>query len=125
MRVHNMTNLKRLFLMMVLVGLPWACLETAISAPLNTAVGGISSASSNVAFNAWSSQDYDFYAGDFNGDGFTDILYVAHSLSMPSGILLSDGIAPTNLGQVWASNYLGIPWSSGAYTILVGDFNGD
>lgn len=75
--------------------------------------------------NSWSSQDYDFYAGDFNGDGYTDILFIAHSPSMPSGILLSDGTAPTILGQTWASNYLGIPWSSNAYTVLVGDFNGD
>jgi RHS repeat-associated protein len=75
--------------------------------------------------NAWSNQDYDFYAGDFNGDGFTDLLFIAHSPSMPSGILLSDGTAPTIMGQTWASNYLGIPWSSDAYTVLVGDFNGD
>ena len=75
--------------------------------------------------NAWSNQDYDFYAGDFNGDGYTDILFIAHSPSMPSGILLSDGTAPTIVGQTWASNYLGIPWSSDAYTVVVGDFNGD
>lgn len=77
------------------------------------------------ATNTWSTQDYDFFAGDFNGDGFTDVLFVAHSPSMPSGILLSDGTAPTVLGQTWASNYLGIPWSSDAYTVHVGDFNGD
>src|SRR5204862_3891192 len=45
--------------------------------------------------------------------------------SLPSGILLSDGTAPTIAGQTWASDYLGIPWSSNAYTLLVGDFNGD
>jgi RHS repeat-associated protein len=75
--------------------------------------------------NTWSSQDYDFYAGDFSGDGLTDILFISHTPSMPSGILLSDGTAPTILGQTWASNYLGIPWSSDAYTVHVGDFNGD
>lgn len=75
--------------------------------------------------NAWSTQDYDFYAGDFNGDGNTDILFVGRNPSLPSGILLSDGTAPTILGQTWASNYLGIPWSSNAYTVVVGDFNGD
>jgi hypothetical protein len=75
--------------------------------------------------NTWSNEDYDFYAGDFNGDGYTDILFIAHSPNMPSGILLSDGTAPTILGQTWPSNYLGIPWSSNAYTVVVGDFNGD
>src|SRR5882672_8717476 len=75
--------------------------------------------------NAWSTQDFEFYAGDFNGDGYTDILYVANGPSMPSGILLSDGTAPTIAGQTWASDYLGIPWWSDAYTVLVGDFNGD
>jgi len=75
--------------------------------------------------NQWSSQDYDFYAGDFNGDGSTDILFVGRDPSLPSGIILSDGTAPTILGQTWASNYLGIPWSSGAYSVVVGDFNGD
>ena len=75
--------------------------------------------------NAWSTQDYDFYAGDFNGDGYTDVLFVGRNPSLPSGILLSDGTAPTIVGQTWASNYLGIPWSSNAYTVVVGDFNGD
>src|SRR6266513_679637 len=75
--------------------------------------------------NPWSTQDYDFYAGDFNSDGYTDLLYVARNPSNPSGILLSDGTAPTIAGQTWASDYLGIPWSSNAYTVLVGDFNGD
>lgn len=74
---------------------------------------------------SWSNEDFDFYAGDFNGDGYTDILFIAHSPNMPSGILLSDGTAPTILGQTWASNYLGIPWSSDAYTVIVADFNGD
>jgi RHS repeat-associated protein len=75
--------------------------------------------------NAWSSQDYDFYAGDFNGDGKTDILFVGRDPSLPSGILLSGNDGPTVLGQTWASDYLGIPWSSGTYSIVIGDFNGD
>src|SRR5438477_1780 len=75
--------------------------------------------------NAWSNEDYDFYAGDFNGDGYTDLLYVARDPSNPSGILLSDGTAPTIAWQSWASDYLGIPWSSNAYTVVVGDFNED
>ena len=75
--------------------------------------------------NAWSSQDYDFYAGDFNGDGKTDILFVGRDPSLPSGIILSGPDGPTILGQTWASDYLGIPWSSGTYSVVIGDFNGD
>jgi RHS repeat-associated protein len=82
-------------------------------------------AGAQQAVNAWSSQDYDFYAGDFNGDGYTDVLFIARSPNLPSGILLSDGTSPSILSQTWASNYLGIPWSSNAYTVVLGDFNGD
>ena len=80
---------------------------------------------SSSANNSWSNEDYVFYAGDFNGDGYTDILFVARNPGFPSGILLSDGTAPTILSQTWASNYLGIPWSPDAYTVVLGDFNGD
>ena len=77
------------------------------------------------ASGAWSAQDYDFYAGDFNGDGKTDLLYVAKAADRASGILLSDGTSPSIPGQSWVSNYLGIPWAGNAYLVIVGDFNGD
>jgi RHS repeat-associated protein len=80
---------------------------------------------STWATNSWSAQDYDLYPGDFNGDGFTDLLYVSRNPSMPSGILLSDGTSPATPGQSWLSDYLGISWSSNTYTVVVGDFNGD
>ena len=70
-------------------------------------------------------QDYDLYPGDFNGDGFTDLLYIAKNPNNSSGIILSDG---TNLAvslQSWSSNYLGISWSSASYNVIVADFNGD
>ena len=73
----------------------------------------------------WSAENYDLYGGDFNGDGNTDILFIAKDPSKPSGIALSDGTAPTNLWQTWASNFLGIPWSGNAYNVVVADFDGD
>ena len=82
-------------------------------------------ASSAQALNAFSTQDVDLYAGDFNGDGYTDILYVSKSASGVSGIIYSDGTSPSISGPAWTSNYLGIPWSSNIYTVIVGDFNGD
>jgi hypothetical protein len=73
----------------------------------------------------WSTQDYDLYPGDFNGDGKTDILYVAKDASKVSGIALSDGAGPNIPYQSWPSNYLGIPWYGNHYNVIIGDFNGD
>ena len=82
-----------------------------------------------VAATQYDSQDYDLYSGDFNGDGLTDILYVAKSANMASGIALSSGTngpsATDSPGQSWPSNYLGIQWWGNAYNVIVADFNGD
>jgi RHS repeat-associated protein len=77
------------------------------------------------ATTEWNAQDYDLYAGDFDGDGKTDILYIAKDPSMPSGIARSDGTGPNIPWQSWASNYLGINWSANTYNVIVADFNGD
>ena len=74
----------------------------------------------------FSAADYDLYAGDFNNDGKTDLLYIAKSPDKPSGIALADATGTPQLGfQSWPSNFLNIPWSSGAYKAIIGDFNGD
>jgi hypothetical protein len=52
----------------------------------------------------WSTQDYDLYPGDFNGDGKTDLLYVAKRLDGTSGIALSNGAQPIAGFQTWTSN---------------------
>jgi RHS repeat-associated protein len=77
------------------------------------------------ATTEWDAQDYDLYAGDFDGDGKTDILYIAKNPSMPSGIARSDGTGPNIAWQSWASNFLGINWSGNQYNVIVADFNGD
>jgi hypothetical protein len=48
-------------------------------------------ACARVALGAtdWSTQDYNLYAGDFNGDGKTDLLYIAKDPSKVSGIMRS------------------------------------
>ncbi len=78
------------------------------------------------ATTEWSAQDYDLYSGDFNGDGKSDILYIAKNPQLPSGIAISDSTgAPNTAWQSWASDYLGVNWSSNAYNVIVADFNGD
>jgi YD repeat-containing protein len=73
----------------------------------------------------WSADTHDIAFGDFNGDGKTDLLYVAKNSSASSGIALSNNAGPYNIAQTWASNYLGIAWHSSTYKPIVGDFNGD
>ena len=73
----------------------------------------------------WSEQTHHIAFGDFNGDGKTDLLFVAKSSGANSGIALSNNAGPYNVAQTWASNYLGIAWHSSTYLPIVGDFNGD
>lgn len=73
----------------------------------------------------WSEETHDIAFGDFNGDGKTDLLYVAKNSGASSGIALSNNAGPYNVAQTWASNYLGIAWHSSTYIPIVGDFNGD
>jgi RHS repeat-associated protein len=77
------------------------------------------------ADTAWSTEDYDLYPGDFNGDGLSDLLYIARDARHLSGIALSDGAGFSTPLQSWGNAYLGIPWSDRTYRILVADFNGD
>jgi len=86
---------------------------------------GLSLASLADAATPWSTQDYDLYSGDFNGDGKTDILYIAKDAAKPSGIAVSDGSGPNIAWQSWASNFLGIQWYGSQYVAVVGDFNHD
>lgn len=73
----------------------------------------------------WSEDTHQIAFGDFNGDGKTDLLYVARSSGGTSGIALSNNAGPYSVSQTWASSYLGIAWHSGTYKPIVGDFNGD
>ena len=73
----------------------------------------------------WSTQDYDLYPGDFDGDGKTDILYIAKAVEKASGIARSDGVAPNQIWQSWPSNYFGIQWYGDMYVAVVADFNND
>src|SRR5262245_49528559 len=78
-----------------------------------------------TAATDWSREDYDLYAGDFDGDSRQDVLYIARDASKPSGIARSDGSGPNVSFQPWSSNYLGISWHGNSYEVQVADFNGD
>lgn len=80
---------------------------------------------SAYAATEWSAADYDLYPGDFDGDGKTDLLYVANDPARASGIARSDGSAPNVSYQSWLGDHLGIQWHSGTHTVQVGRFNND
>src|SRR6185369_15742761 len=74
----------------------------------------------------FSETDYYLYAGDFNGDGRTDLLYIGKTPDKPNGIALADANGVPQIGfQSWPATYLGIPWSTGQFIPVIGDFNGD
>src|SRR5688500_15001530 len=85
----------------------------------------VTCAAANAAAQ-FSEKDYTLYAGDFNGDGKSDLLYIGKTPDKPNGIALADSSGAPQLGfQSWPATYLGIPWSTGEYVPAVGDFNGD
>jgi RHS repeat-associated protein len=78
------------------------------------------------ATTQFSEKDYTLYAGDFNGDGRSDLLYVGKTPDKPNGIALADSSGAPQIGfQSWPATYLGIAWSTGQYVPAIGDFNGD
>ena len=86
----------------------------------------IAGAAAANAATPWSAETHQLAFGDFNGDGKTDLLYIANDPGLPSGIALADSAnSPTVNHQSWASNHLGIPWHSKHYAPVVADYNGD
>jgi hypothetical protein len=77
------------------------------------------------ALTPWGGDTHQVAAGDFDGDGSTDVLFIADDPAKSSGIALSHAGVPNAPSHSWSGNYLGIPWHGRAYRPVVGDFNGD
>lgn len=79
-----------------------------------------------VAFGApFSTESHDVYAGDFNGDGKSDLLVIAKDSAAQSGLYVTDASGqPSTLLQSWSAGYLGIDWGDDRYTAIVGNFDG-
>jgi RHS repeat-associated protein len=77
------------------------------------------------AATPWSESTHQLSLADFNGDGRTDLLYVANDSWELSGIALSSGSGPTIDHQSWTSGFLGIQWHGSLYRPITADFNGD
>src|SRR5262245_58589499 len=93
---------------------------------LSWVLGALSLAMFSSAFASnWNSANYDLYPGDFNGDGATDVLFVAKNANAQSGIALSNGVEWVAGAQYWNSDGFGLQWHSGAYIPVIGDFNWD
>jgi RHS repeat-associated protein len=89
-------------------------------------LGLIACSALSQATTELSEQDYYLYPGDFNGDGRTDLLYIGKTPDKPNGIALADANGVPQMGfQSWSATYLGIPWSTGQFIPVIGDFNGD
>lgn len=59
--------------------------------------------------------------GDFNGDGYQEILLQGKSSGSTSYILNSNG----SLKQTIVNGYKGLDWSAATYDLVIGDLNGD
>lgn len=59
--------------------------------------------------------------GDFNGDGYQEIMLQGKSVGSTAYILNNDG----SISQTLANGYQGMDWSGASYTMVIQDINGD
>src|SRR5439155_24195020 len=92
----------------------------------------------------WSEPEATIYAGDFNGDGRSDLLIQAWPQNLGTANGITNYNYPPNLNgavlaqpapgaqpftmsgvQSWSRNGYGVDWSPLNFTLIIGDFNGD
>ena len=59
--------------------------------------------------------------GDFDGDGYQEILLQGHSAGSTSYILNSDG----SISETLSNGYLGLDWSESSFDLVISDINND
>lgn len=64
-------------------------------------------------------------AGDFNGDGWADLLLQPLSNAKDTALLLSSPTGAFGKPAIWGDPHAGERWNADVHRLYVGDFNGD
>jgi RHS repeat-associated protein len=78
----------------------------------------------------WHSEAHQIVAGDFNGDGKTDLHLQAFKDENSNAVFLANTSGgfdphPDDAYQVWQDGDLGVSWDANIRNVINGDFNGD
>lgn len=75
---------------------------------------------------SWGEGQSNIIAGDFTGNGRSDILVQPLALGGTTAILLTDANGQVHaINQQFSVPYMGLDWSAASHKILVGDFTGN
>lgn len=80
----------------------------------------------NAGGHSWSADAHRLVAGDFNGDGRSDLFMQATSSSVLNAVYLAGaGGVFSSATQSWGASYMGFQWPLNKAVVHAGDFNND